>query len=277
MKQVLLIMLGLISLTAAAQEKGKFEVYDFDKFKLHVYYTNDVMADASYIIEGKKGVVTLEQPLFKDNVSEYDAYLADLNKPVEQRIANYHLGGTGNHDIIMPQGMPEFAKGEIYGGMMSGFAQTFGDAIVSIPNGKTTEVKFETTQTYAGVKFGFYRGATTDFPAASIIIGNKVYYTHWTPVKAHMSHLQISSPMAIDAEIAEANKALNSGCELFIGGHGGATNIDAVKFKIQYLETMKEILANSKTTAAFIAAMKKEYPNLQGENGLEELAKALYE
>lgn len=276
MKQVLLIMLGLISLTATAQEKGKFEVYDFDKFKLHVYYTNDVLGDASYIIEGSKGLVTLEQPLFKDNVAEYDAYLDNLNKPVVRRIADYHLGGTGSHDVTMPQGMPKFTKGEIYGGMMNSFAQMFGDAIVSIPNGKMTEVDFETTQTYAGVVFGFHRGATTDFPAASIIIGDKVYYTHWTPAKAHISHLQISSPMAIDAEIAEANKALNSGCELFIGGHGGAANADAVKFKITYLETMKKILADSKTTDAFIDAMKKAYPDLQGENELAELAKSLY-
>ena len=36
-------------------------------------------------------------------------------------------------------------------------------------------------------------------------------------VKAHVSHLQISSPAAIDAEIAEAENALASGAELFIG------------------------------------------------------------
>ena len=176
----------------------------------------------------------------------------------------------------MVQGMPEFTKGEIYGGMMKDFAQAFGDAMTDMPTGKATEVAFGTTQTWAGVTFEFRRGVTTDFPGASILIGGKAYYTHWTPAKAHVSHLQISSPMAIDAEIAEANKALNSGCELFIGGHGGAANVDAVKFKITYLETMKKILADSKTTDVFIDAMKKAYPNLQGESELKKLAESLY-
>ena len=36
-----------------AQTKGRFEAYDLGSCKLHVYYTNDVMGDASYIIEGR--------------------------------------------------------------------------------------------------------------------------------------------------------------------------------------------------------------------------------
>ncbi len=37
----------------AQTAKGNFEVYDFSNYKLHVYYTNDALGDASYIIEGK--------------------------------------------------------------------------------------------------------------------------------------------------------------------------------------------------------------------------------
>ena len=67
-------------MTAMAQEKGRFEVHDLGTFKLHVYYTNDAMGDASYIIEGKETLVTLEQPLFRENVAEFDAYLSKLYK-----------------------------------------------------------------------------------------------------------------------------------------------------------------------------------------------------
>lgn len=80
-----------------AQTKGKFEVLDLKSFKLHVYYTNDALNDASYIVEGKNGLITLEQPLFKDNVAEFDAYVTSLNKPVQKIISDYHVGGTGNH------------------------------------------------------------------------------------------------------------------------------------------------------------------------------------
>ena len=268
-------MFNLLTITAMAQTKGRFEVHDFSQFKLHVYYTNDALGDASYIVEGDNALVTMEQPLFKDNVAEFDEYLDKLNKPVVQRITDYHVGGTGSHDIVMAEGMPEFTKGEIYGGMMQGFAKTFGDALTAMPTGKATEVAFGTTQTWAGVTLDFRHGATSDFPGASILIGGKVYYTHWAPAKAHANSLQISSPAAIDAEIEEAGQSLASGAELFIGGHGGAAKRDAVEFKITYLKKVKELLASCTTPQAFVEAMKQAYPGLPGENGLGELAKVL--
>ena len=276
MKKVLFILFNLLTVTAMAQTKGRFEVHDLGNCKLHVYYTNDALGDASYIIEGKDALVTMEQPLFKDNVAEFDTYLSNLKKPVEKRITDYHVGGTGNHDVVMAKGMPEFTKGEVYGGMMQGFAQAFGDALTAMPTGKASEVAFGTTQTWAGVTFEFRPGASSDFPGASILIGGKVYYTHWTPAKAHASHLQISSPAAIDAEIAEAENSLASGAELFIGGHGGAARRDAVEFKIAYLKKMKELLAKNGTVQDFVDSMKKAYPGLPGEAGLEDLGKALY-
>ena len=268
-------MFNLLTITAMAQTKGRFEVHDLSQFKLHVYYTNDALGDASFIVEGDNALVTMEQPLFKDNVAEFDEYLDKLNKPVVQRITDYHVGGTSSHDIVMAEGMPEFTKGEIYGGMMQGFAKTFGDALAAMPTGKATEVAFGTTQTWAGVTFNFRHGATSDFPEASILIGGKVYYTHWAPAKAHANSLQISSPAAIDAEIEEAGQSLASGAELFIGGHGGAAKRDAVEFKITYLKKVKELLASCTTPQAFVETMKQAYPGLPGENGLGELAKVL--
>ena len=276
MKKVLFILFNLLTITVMAQTKGRFEVHDLGNYKLHVYYTHDALGDASYIIEGENGLVTMEQPLFKDNVAEFDTYLSTLEKPVEKRITNYHVGGTGNHDVVMAQGMPEFTQGEIYGGMMKGFAQAFGDALTDMPTGKATEVAFGTTQTWAGVTFEFRHGATSDFPGASILIGGKAYYTHWTPAKAHVSHLQISSPAAIDAEIVEAEKSLASGAELFIGGHGGAAKRDAVEFKVAYLKKMKELLGANNTAQDFVDGMKRAYPGLSGEANLPDLGKALY-
>lgn len=276
MKKALFILFNLLTFTVMAQTKGRFELHNLADFTLHVYYTNDALGDASYIIEGKNALVTMEQPLFRDNVAEFDAYLSRLGKPVEKRITDYHVGGTGSHDVVMAEGMPGFTKGEVYGGMMKGFAQAFGDAITAMPTGKVSEVAFGTTRTWAGVTFEFRHGAATDFPGASILIGGKVYYTHWTPAQAHVSHLQVSSPAAIDAEIAEAENSLASGATLFIGGHGGAAGRDAVEFKIAYLKQMKELLGANQTAQAFVAAMKAAYPGLPGEAGLEDVAKALY-
>ena len=136
---------------------------------------------------------------------------------------------------------------------------------------------FRLNKTWAGVTFEFRHGAASDFPGASILIGNKAYYTHWTPAKAHISHLQVSSPAAIDAEITEAENSLASGATLFIGGHGGAATRDAVEFKIAYLKKTKKLLEENKTAQAFVDAMKQAYPGLPGETGLEDLGKALYQ
>ena len=76
MKKVLFILFNLLTITVMAQTKGRFEVHDLGNYKLHVYYTHDALGDASYIVEGKNGLVTMEQPLFKDNVAEFDTYLA---------------------------------------------------------------------------------------------------------------------------------------------------------------------------------------------------------
>lgn len=255
---------------------GRFEVYDLGDFRLHVYYTQDVMNDASYIVEGKDAVVTMEQPLFKVNVSEFNDYLSALGKPVAKRITDYHVGGTGDHEIVMAQGMPAFVKGPVYGGMMKGFQHTFGDAMTALPTGKEDEVPFGTTQVYAGIPFEFRHGASTDFPAASIIIGGKVYYTHWTPMKAHMSHLQLSSRAAVDAELAEAERELASGAVLFIGGHGGAVRKDSVEFKIEYLKTVKRLLATAANADEFATALREAYPALPGADGIPALAAALY-
>lgn len=276
MKKILPALLSLAALPASAQTCGRFETYQLNGFKLHVYYTNDAMADASYIVEGEQALVTMEQPLFKRNAAEFDAYVAGLDKPVERRIADYHVGSTGDHDVTMAEGMPRFVAGPVYGGMMQGFARTFGDTIVDLPTGKTEEVAFGTTHRWAGVPFTFAPGASSDFPAASILIGGQVYCTHWAPARAHASHLQIASPDAIEAEIAEAEKSLASGAGLFIGSHGGAAKADAVRFKIGYLRTLQRLLAENASPDAFAAAVRNAYPNLPGEEGLPQLAAALY-
>lgn len=278
-KLILLGAMALTDVTASAQgamEKGRLEVYDLGSFRLHVYYTNDPLADASYIIEGESGLVTMEQPLFKENAAEFDEYVAGLKKPVEKIISDYHVGSTGDHEVVMPAGMPEFTKGPVYGGMMQSFSQIFGDAMTDLPAGITDEIAFGTRVTWAGVPFTFLKGASTDFPGASIIIGNEAYYTHWTPAKAHMSHLQVSSTAAVDAEIAEARRELESGCKLFIGGHGGAATAGAVEFKIAYLQTVAKLLSENPTAAQFAAALKEAFPGLAGEEGVSDLAEALY-
>lgn len=73
---------------------GAFTAYEMDGYKLHVYNSNDVMGDASYIIEGQDSLIVMEYPLFKVNATEFADYIEKLGKPVEIDVTDYHLGGS---------------------------------------------------------------------------------------------------------------------------------------------------------------------------------------
>ena len=86
MKKALFILFNLLAVAVVAQEKGRFEVHDFGNFQLHVYYTNDALVDARYIMEGKDDSVTMDQPLLRGNVNEFDSDWANLGKMVKKQI-----------------------------------------------------------------------------------------------------------------------------------------------------------------------------------------------
>lgn len=294
MKKMILIAAAALSLAACSKQKsaettaetaatdtvaiaGNFEVRPLASgAKLHIYLTGDEMADASFIIEGADSLITLEQPLFKVNADAFDAYLAGIAKPVAHRISDYHLGNTGVDTIIMPEGMPAVVKGEAYSGMMQHFAQVYGDAIVALPTGETEEVTFDVPVELAGINFTFLHGASNDFPGANILIGTDVVYSHWAPAKAHINTLYAADIEGIDARLTELEQILATGATIFVGGHGAPATADDVRFRIEYLNKIKELKSTSADAATFSAALIEAYPGLPGEDGVESLAKSLY-
>lgn len=294
MKKLILLAAGALALCSCSNQKnaattdqatdadtvasapGQFDVRALNGYTLHIYLTEDQMGDASFIIEGPDSVVTLEQPLFKVNATAFDEYLASLDKPVAARIADFHLGNTGDQTIIMPQGMPEVVKGDAYSGMMNHFAQEYGDAIEPLPTGATQEVAFGKTVTLGGVAMTFLKGADNDFPGANILIGTDAVYSHWAPEKAHINNLYAGNMAGVDARIAELEEILATGATVFVGGHGNPATADDVKFRIGYLNKIKELKAANTTADAFAEALVKAYPNLPGEDGVKALAEALY-
>ena len=102
----MLAVAAMAALSVSAQ--GEFKSYEGKGFTMHVYNSKDVMADCSFVIETKKGLVTMEEPLFNSGVKEFEAYVAKLGKPVTARITDYHEGGTGIQPLVQPAGMPQF-------------------------------------------------------------------------------------------------------------------------------------------------------------------------
>lgn len=158
----------------AALLKGEVKTYDMDGFRLHVYLTQDALGDATTVVEGRDGLVILEMPLFKENLKEFAGYLKGLGKPVVKVVADYHVGGVADYapdQVVLVEGMSEFAKGAVYGGMLEGFKAAFGDAIDLREHAGHEEVPAEGRRMWAGVAFDFSRGASSDFPASSVVIG----------------------------------------------------------------------------------------------------------
>ena len=281
MKKLLFAIIAMgFTLTASAQFKGEIEVYKFDNFTIHSYKSAEAMADLTFIIEGKNGLVILEQQSFLESIKDFNSYLATLNKPVIKVIADYHTGGLAEWDaskVVMIEGMPEFEKGEVYSGMLGYFSQIFGEAMDLRPHGEVATVAFDSSHNWAGIDFKFLHGAKSDFPAASINITNKVYYTHFAPVFSHMTGDQINSSTAIDATIEELSNAKASGCILFIGSHGKSGRLDAVDFQLQYLAKMKEILNSTLNKDEFVKKMTASFVGIPGLDGLNAVAGKLYQ
>ena len=100
---------------------------------------------------------------------------------------------------------------------------------------------------------------------------------HWAPAKAHMNNLQLANREAVAQALRGLKAAKATGARFFIGGHGGLSTVDALDFRIQYLEKMEMLLRENSDASAFVAALKKAYPDLTGAEGLEALAKNLYQ
>ena len=279
MKKVLsftAILILALSCKSGKSQNPNFTEISLPHATLYVYNTGDALGDASYIVEGKKGLVTTETPLFKNNLVEFEQFVKELGKPVVAELADYHVGGTHNRPVVMAEGMGTFTKEGAYAGMMAGFQQGFGDAIVELPTGKVTEIPFGGKAKYAGIVFEFNHGSSADFPGAAILIDGTALLTHWAPAKAHMNNLQLGSKDAVDAELELLQSMKATGAKYFLGSHGGAADKEALSFKIAYVIKVKELLGQNDNAAAFAKALKAAYPSLPGEEGVDALAEALY-
>ncbi len=237
--------LAFLGLVICSQAQGKFEVNDLGGFKLHSFIPGDPLGDINYLIEGRDEIVVLEPVVFYDDIKTMNNYIEKLGKPVVKVIADYHIAGFSGYDassFVRVEDMPVCSQDSVYGGMMNHFEDVFNGKMDVAKYTETMVISRDADENWAGVDFQFSPGVTSDFPASSIIIGRKVYYTHFTPAKAHPSPLQIHSLDAVHAVLAELKKVKASGCSVIIGGHGLATmDMDPVEFQITYLENVVKI------------------------------------
>ena len=272
-------VLTLSSLSVKAQHSDKMKVYNLPNSKLHVFQTGDVMADVSFIIEGEKKVVILEQPTFYESIEEFNHYVKELGKPIEKVIANYHQGGLAQYKsskIVIPESMVAFGKAATYAGMIKHFQKEFGESIDLRPFGKVKSFTVPSVQEWAGVEFKFTHGAESDFPAAAVQIDGEAFYIHFSPSVSHANPMQIQSPEAIDAVLTELKAVKNSGARYIFGSHGKESGKAELDFQIEYLTKLKQLFENSPTSDKFAVKLIAAYPNLEGVENIKTVAANLY-
>lgn len=268
--------------TTQLSQNDKIVVTDLGNFKLHAYAAGDALGNMTHIIEGPKALVVVEPAAFYENIEELGVYINSLNKPVEKVLALYHAAGFSGFDaskFVMIEGMPQFIGSDSYQGMMGFFASTFGDALDQTPAPANVATVANNEQVeWDGISFKFTPGASSDYPASSVMIGGKVYYIHFTPVaNMHMGATQLNGRESVSAYLAELENAKATGAIIFIGGHGGASaDVATVDFQIAYLKKANSLLIQQDTAEGFVSAMMSAYPSIAGEEGLEEVAAALY-
>ncbi|MFI3259427.1 MAG: nuclear transport factor 2 family protein [Rikenellaceae bacterium] len=276
---VVLSVATVAALSAQSAVSDKMSVYELSNSRLHLYQTGDAMGDVSFIIEGDKKLVILEQPLFWENITEFNAYVESLDKPIERVVANYHSLGLADYKpslVVMPEAMLEFNKSAAAHGMITKFKDLFGEAADFRPYTKAKGIALPSVQRWAGVEFQFTNGAKSDFPAANILIDGKAFYRHFAPSISHFSPMQIKSMESVEIILAELKAVAASGAEFIFGSHGAAATQTEVAFQIEYLEKVKELRAKFNDPDSFGQQLIIAYPTIAGGENIKAVAKALY-
>lgn len=264
----------------AAAEKGaatpvpthSVSVYDFDGVRIHAFNTQDTLGDVCYIVEGADELVGIELPPMQATLLEWQLYIANLGKPMNNIWVDAHPSGGDYLDGVSVWGT-QAVENAIEGGSTqataSGLAQTFGDAW-NPNNAAIDSFAQEGPVTVGGIDFEVINSADTYdlvIPAANCV------YTH---MLGQTVHSIVVSLEAVDATIAALQGYQQAGYALVLPGHTMPEDQQAVADKIAYLQKLEEIAGESSTADEFKTAMLEAFPGYSGENYLEMTAGYLF-
>lgn len=246
-------------------EKGNVLVYDFKDVKAHNYNTEDTIADQVILLEKNNKLVVIESPIFYDNNKELEEYIKSLNVEIEGVLLAYHMGGgtflkdakkfaTHNADQYGHQG----------GGkeLIDDFTQAFGEPFDSKIHDVTNYIE-QGELTLADIKMNII--PTTEAYDIEIPEINSIY-THMLGSDCHSIIAGVDHANAL---IETLKGYLEKNYNLIFTSHYVPEDINAVKTKISYIETLLNIASTCVTAEEMIEKVDKEYPEYSGHNYLE--------
>lgn len=249
--------------TTIRLDKGTVALYDFGGVKLHAYQTNDPISDEVFVVEKAGRAVVIESPCFFDNCRELTEYLKNLT--VEGILVAYHGAGAS----FLP-GVPKYATQNAAdysatgGGkaLIDNFTAAFGE-IFDPSIHQITHVIGAGKVTIGGIDFIIH---PTDEAFDVEIPEINAVYTH---MLGHDCHSIVAGAGHADGIIAQLRDYQAKGFDLILTSHYTPEDLKDAQTKIDYLEDLKVIAANSADGESFKAAVQARYPAYSGGNYLD--------
>ena len=243
--------------------KGEMNIYDFGGVKLHAYKTNDFIDDEVFIVEKNGKAVIIESPCFFDNNKELAEYLKCMD--VMGMLIAYHGAGASFLPDVPKYSTQNAADYSENGGgkaLVDNFTNSFGEIFDNSIH-KITNIIGEGKVTIGGIDFVINKTAE----AFDIVIPEiNAVYTH---MLGHDCHSIVAGANHADGIIAELNGYIEKGYDLILTSHYTPEDLKDAKTKIDYLENLKKIAANSADAESFKAEVQKQYPEYSGQNYLD--------
>lgn len=243
--------------------KGEMNVYDFGAVKLHAYKTNDFIDDEVFIVEKNGKAVVIESPCFFDNNKELEEYLKDIE--VEGILVAYHgAGATFLSDVpkYATANAKEYSENGGGKALIDNFTAAFGEIFDNSVH-KITNVIDAGKVTIGGIDFII----TPTQEAFDIEIPEiNAVYTH---MLGHDCHSIVAGAGHADAIIAQLKDYIAKGYDLILTSHYTPEDLKDAQTKIDYIESLKEIAADSKDADEFKTKVNERYGNYSGGNYLD--------
>ena len=250
--------------------KGEMNIYDFGGVKLHAYKTNDFIDDEVFIVEKNGKAVIIESPCFFDNNKELAEYLKCMDV-MGMLIAYHGAGASFLPDVpkYSTQNAVDYSENGGGKALVDNFTKSFGEIFDNSIH-KITNIIGEGKVTIGGIDFVINKTAE----AFDIVIPEiNAVYTH---MLGHDCHSIVAGANHADGIIAELNGYIEKGYDLILTSHYTPEDLKDAKTKIDYLENLKKIAANSADAESFKAEVQKQYPEYSGQNYLDMTAGFFY-
>lgn len=254
---------------------GQVTIYDYGRIKMHAYQTKDALGDECYVFETKQGLVLLESTILKKDISAWQGYIKNLNKPVVGALMSYHPNGFADYKqapvYATEHAVTSWQKGGGIYAIVGNLTKMFGDSADPAMPGNAEKLSVGKSINLAGIKFNI------------IDAGDDAYSVEIPEIHAiyrHMMGSDVHNILVSKAHIATELQTMKNyqkkNYAVILTGHYVPEGQAAVAKKIAYLETLQKLADTCTTANEFISAVEKAFPDYQGKNYLQMTAGFLY-